>query len=166
MRRWQAQHVLDLGDGRARLKRIVPAPERDLVAALKKLLAAHYHVAWAIRVLSGSGFLIDWATMSRIIAALGGQEEFEARFGKPRWYESGMAGCSDFVGQLTDGRPLAIEVKAAQYSQGAVTIAQRTFLHAVNRYGGLGFVGSDSARIAEILSLKALPEDSGHGYLV
>ncbi|CAN5816219.1 hypothetical protein BH20PSE1_BH20PSE1_01310 [soil metagenome] len=165
-RRWPAQALLELEPGHAKVKRLPPTPEADIVGPLKKLLGLHKGVCWAMRANTGSGFLVDYRTMQAIIEALGGVQAFEARFGRPRWMEFGTPGCSDFVGQLKDGRTLALEAKAGRYSPGAVTDSQRSFLALVSAHGGLAFVGSDLARIECLLSGKADPEPSEHGYMV
>jgi len=154
-----------LEDGHAKLKRLAPTPEAEILGPLKKLLDMHKGVCWAMRANTGSGFLVDYRTMLAIMEALGGKAAFSARFGQPRWMEFGTPGCSDFVGQLKDGRVLAIETKAGRFSPSAVTSQQRSFLATVNKYGGLGFVGSDISRIDDILAGRSKPKDSGHGYV-
>lgn len=104
--------------------------------------------------------------MQSIIAALGGQEAFEAQFGRQRWLEFGITGASDYIGQMKDGRVLAIEAKAQPYRASQVTDDQRSFLATVNKYGGLGVVVNDIRRADEILSGSAQAESSGLGYFV
>lgn len=166
-RRWAAQQLLDLGDGRAKVKRIPPSPESDLSAPLKKLLTLHHRVAWATRLNTGKGFLIDWPTMQAIIEALGGQAAFEERFGRPRWLEFGTPGASDFLGQLKDGgRVLAVETKPRPYVPSQVTDEQRSFLRVVNKWGGLGLVADNIGRVDAVLSGREEPQSTGLGYFV
>ena len=164
-RRWQAQQLLFPEPGRAQLKRLPGIPERDISGPVKKLLGMHRNVAIAARINTGAGYLVPYQVMQDIIAESGGERAFEARFGKQRWMEFGTPGCSDYVGLLRDGRMLALEVKAQKYVPSQVTPEQRSFLVVVNAHGGLGFVGSDLARIEAILSGREEPVESGHGYL-
>lgn len=54
----------------------------------------------------------------------------------PRRFTSGLCeGSSDLIGWMPDGRFLAIEVKS---KRGRLSKAQRNFLDAVNRFGGVG----------------------------
>lgn len=163
-RRWAAQQLLELEPGHAKLKRLPGIAERDISGPVKKLLAMHKNVAIATRINTGSGYLVDYATMQNIMAALGGEANFEARFGRRRWLEFGTPGCSDYLGLLRDGRMLALEVKAQKYVPSQVSDEQRSFLAVVNQHKGLGFVGSDLARIEAILSGRVVAEDRG-GFL-
>ena len=164
MRRFQAQHLLFPEPGGARLKRIPGIAERDISGPVKKLLQMHRNVALAARINTGSGYLVPYAVMADIMSSVGGEAVFVARFGKPRWMEFGTPGCSDYLGLLRDGRMLALEVKGQKYVPSQVSDEQRSFLAVVNECGGLGFVGSDLARIESILSGKNVPEDRG-GFL-
>lgn len=167
MRRWQQQNVLDLGDGRAKAKRLPPTLEADILGPLKKLLELHRNVAWAMRVNTGSGFLVDYNTMQAIIEALGGPQAFKRRFrNPPRWMEFGTPGASDFVGMLKDGRLLAVEAKAGLFRPSQVSIAQRSFLRVVNASGALGVVCNDSMRLNAILSGQSTPVEHKGGFLV
>jgi hypothetical protein len=99
-----------------------PAPrvnDRLEAAALAEVLKALKHhplVAWAERLNSG-------------VARMGGRF---VRFGWP--------GCSDVIGQLKDGRLLAVECKAPK---GKPTEEQRQFLDMVRRFGGVAFMARD-----------------------
>lgn len=166
-RRWATQAQLNFtGAGRAKLKRLPATPEAAISAPVKRLLAVHPCVALAMRVNTASGYLIGYNTMMDIIAELGGKARFEKLFGKPRWMEFGTTGWSDYVGQMNNGRFFGLETKPSRYSPSAVTLEQRSFLAAVNQHGGLGFVGSDLARIEAILSGREELRDSGSGFLV
>ena len=164
-RRWQAQQLLFPEPGRAQVKRLPGIAERDISGPVKKLLGMHKNVAIAARMNVGSGYLVPYGVMQAVIEVCGGEAAFTARFGKPRWIEFGTPGCSDYLGLLRDGRMLALEVKKQKYVPSDVTDEQRSFLGVVNQYRGLGFVGSDLARIEAILSGREAPEDRGHGYL-
>ena len=59
-----------------------------------------------------------------------------------RVFRAGFRGCSDILGMLRGGRWLAVEVKRPGKQP---TDDQRTFLDAVNRGGGLGFVARSIA---------------------
>lgn len=171
--KWPSQAVLDLGGAGAKLKRIPPSPESDLSAPLKKLLTYHPRVAWATRLQTGKGFFLDYATMQSIIAALGGQEAFEARFRRPQWLEFGTPGAPDFIGQLKfgvgevkAGALLAIETKPRPYVPSQVSTHQRSFLAMVNKHGGLGLVADNIGRVDAVLSGREEPESTGLGYFV
>lgn len=92
----------------------VPRPlERDILRAC--LLAARLHplTAWAMRTNSGV-FNVDG-----------------------RWVRAGFVGQSDIIGQLKDGRFLAVECKREGVKP---TPAQQQFLFTVHRYGGCAFI--------------------------
>ena len=57
---------------------------------------------------------------------------------KTRFIRYGKTGSSDFLGVCPDGRFLAVECKRPK--GGVLTAAQREFLDAINRNGGLGIV--------------------------
>jgi len=54
-----------------------------------------------------------------------------------RFIRFGWPGCADILGQLSDGRFLAVEVKAPT---GKPSTEQSLFLARINQAGGLGFV--------------------------
>lgn len=95
--------------------------ERAVLAAVIKALALHPRVAWAHRLNVGA-----------------------FRDGD-RFIRVGFVGCSDIIGQMTDGRFLAVEVKRPG---GKPTEAQVEFLGRVARAGGVAFVawGVDDVR--------------------
>ena len=57
-----------------------------------------------------------------------------------RFIRFGWTGCADVLGQLTDGRFLAVEVKGPT---GRLRPEQTVFLERVNQAGGLGFMARD-----------------------
>lgn len=65
-----------------------------------------------------------------------------------RFIRYGWRGCSDVLGQLTDGRFLAVEVKAAA---GRLRPEQADFLDRVRSAGGLAFVARSCADVAREL---------------
>jgi hypothetical protein len=68
-----------------------------------------------------------------------------AAHGGPRRYTIGFKGCSDIIGQLTNGQLLAIEVKTANAGP---TKDQQDFLDLVNKNGGIGFVARSAADVS------------------
>ncbi len=54
-----------------------------------------------------------------------------------RYIRYGFPGCSDILGQMTDGRLLAIECKTRK---GKATELQQSFLDTVNNNGGIGII--------------------------
>lgn len=94
-------------------------PDRKEGAALievLKALRANPAVAWCERQNSGA-----------------------AKVGN-RFIRFGWTGCADVLGQLTDGRFLAVEVKGPT---GRLRPEQTLFLERVNQAGGLGFMARD-----------------------
>ena len=98
---------------RARHKRLgapkPSLPERDIQKAILRFLRGHSRVAWVERLNTG-------------------------RRGKVSY---GFVGCSDLLGQLRDGKLLAVECKARG---GKVTPDQHTFLSKVTLWGGVAGV--------------------------
>jgi len=88
-------------------------PERDVVNVTLEYLAYHPKVAWAKRMNTGA-------------------LKVQARF-----IRFGFVGCADIIGQLKDGRFLAIECKS---SEGRITVAQQQFLELVKRSNGVACV--------------------------
>ena len=91
-------------------------PEAAALAEVLQTLKHHPLVAWVERQNSG-------------VARIGGRF---VRFGWP--------GCSDVLGQLKDGRLLAVECKAPK---GRATDEQEQFLSLVRRFGGVAFLARD-----------------------
>jgi len=96
-------------------------------------LKLHSKVAWAERM--NTGAMKDTYTNSS------GEK-------KTRFIRFSFKGCSDIIGQLTDGRWLAVECKRPEYdSKGnkeacvtRLSDTQKAFLDLVERNGGLAFV--------------------------
>ncbi len=95
---------------RSTILRAVQPKEGDIQGEVLRFLRSHVKVAWARRVNTGAAKL----------------KGFYVRFG---W-----VGCSDIIGQLTDGRFLALEVKKPNK---VTTKDQQLFLDRVNRHNGL-----------------------------
>ena len=91
--------------------------EKVIQAAVLTYLQYHARVAWVHRMNTGA---------ARYVTK-----------GRERFIQFGFPGCSDILGQMTDGRFLAVEVKRPS---GVVTDAQARFLSRVNDNGGLGFI--------------------------
>lgn len=105
-------------------------PEADVQTAVLALLEVHPRVAWAKRINVGAGRLLrSDGTASRFI-----QFAFE--------------GCSDVLGQLKDGRFLAVECKAHGERP---TYKQAAFLANVIEAGGVGFVAHKSEDVMVLL---------------
>ncbi|MBM3571196.1 MAG: VRR-NUC domain-containing protein [Alphaproteobacteria bacterium] len=105
--------------------RKVIVTEADTLRACLALLRVHPRVAWAERINSG---------------VRGG-----VRFGFP--------GCPDILGQLKDGRVLAVEVKGPL---GRATAAQVRFLTLVRRWGGVSGVVRSTADLEALIRLMTL----------
>ena len=102
------------------LKLTRPEPtEAAVLDAVRRALALHPAVVWFERMNSGAGFL--WRP--------GGVKSQFMRFGFP--------GCPDILGQLVDGRLLAIEVKSPS---GTVSKDQAAFLQQATKHGALALV--------------------------
>lgn len=94
--------------------RIAKPLERTVLRAVLSALAIHPSVAWAVRMNVGA-----------------------FNNGAGNYVRVGFVGCSDVIGQLRDGRFLAVEVKRPG---GKVTDDQSAFLDRVATHGGVGFV--------------------------
>lgn len=103
---------------RFRLRQPEPS-EAIVLRAVLKALAYHPKVAWQERLNSGAGQLA-FSDGSR-----------------SQWIRFAWRGAPDVIGQLTDGRLLAIEVKAPS---GRVRPEQQAFLDTVRKWGGCAFV--------------------------
>jgi hypothetical protein len=100
-----------------RLKHPEPK-EADVLRAVLTLLAMHPRVAWAHRMNTGAGKVVRRGSVSQFM----------------RW---GFPGCPDVLGQLTDGRVLAVETKRPS---GELTPEQAAFLERVRSNGGVAVV--------------------------
>lgn len=102
-----------------RAKAGLPPPlERDIQSAILQFLRAHPKVAWIARMNTGGMHRDD--------------DE-----GRTRYIPFAFVGCSDILGQLKDGRFLAVEVKRPGNGP---TPEQTAFLETVCRHNGVGFV--------------------------
>ena len=102
-------------------------PERPVMRAVLAALRMHPRVAWAARMNTG-------------VARYGQHGDRMVRFG--------TVGMSDFIGQLPDGRFMAVECKAAG---GRASPAQQAFLARVNTAGGIAFVAKSVEDVSEYL---------------
>jgi len=91
--------------------------EKQLQKSVIEYLKIHPKIAWSERFNVGAHLLIN---------------ENSRRF-----IRYSFKGCSDILGQLKDGRFLAVEVKSAK---GKVTECQQQFIDCVNTNGGLGVI--------------------------
>jgi hypothetical protein len=73
-----------------------------------------------------------------------------------RFVRFGWPGCPDVLGQLTDGRLLAVEVKAAK---GRTSPEQVACLERINRAGGVGFTARD---LRDVLRELATAKEKQH----
>lgn len=99
-------------------------PEAAALVEVVKALKAHPAVAWAERQNTGA-------------AKVGG-----------RFIRFGWRGCSDVLGQMKDGRLLAVEVKAPS---GRLRPEQVEFLDRVRCFGGVAFVARNCADVTRVL---------------
>jgi hypothetical protein len=99
--------------------------ERDVLPGVLKALQLHHRVAWAQRM--------------NVVA-----QKIDDRF-----VRAGFKGLSDIIGQLKDGRLLAVEVKRPG---GMPTAAQVEFLGLVDRSGGIAFVARSIDDVIAALS--------------
>lgn len=120
-------------------------PERDILAGTLELLRYHKRAAWAERISTGKGYLLRGVTPQRLSAL------YASGLLKPaevRWIEFGFSGCSDILGELTDGRILAIETKqAGAYAKPH----QRQFLETVQKNGGVAGIARSVDDVIRLL---------------
>ncbi|GHU18689.1 hypothetical protein FACS189475_04580 [Betaproteobacteria bacterium] len=115
----------------ARFKLTRPEPrEADIQSAILQALNVHPSVAWAERMNSGAGRLMY----------PGGKASQFIKFGFP--------GCPDVLGQLRDGRLLAIEVKRPS---GKVSPEQQVFIEKASKHGAVAFVARSVSDVWEAL---------------
>ena len=101
-----------------------------MLAAVRKALAYHPRVAWHERLNSGAG---------QLAFADGSQSQ---------WIRFAWRGAPDLIGQLTDGRMLAVEVKRPSCR---LRPEQTAFLDVVRRHGGVAFVARSVDDVKEQL---------------
>ena len=110
------------------LKKFEPK-ESDIQSAVIRALRVHPSVVWAERMNSGAGKLVQPNGYSRFI-------------------KFGFKGMPDILGQLRDGRLLAIEVKRAS---GTVSDEQRAFLSKASENGAVAFVATSVSQVFDVL---------------
>lgn len=113
-------------------------PEGQVQAQLLTVLELHPRVAWAYRMNTGAGHL------ARPSKARPGEWEISDRF-----LRFGFPGMSDILGQLKDGRLLAVEAKRRS---GRLSDDQEAFLAVVQKWGGVAVVARDAAELATVLN--------------
>lgn len=96
------------------LFRPIESSEAQIQASVLRYLSMDHRVAWANRFNTGAHVI---------------EEK-----GRRRFIRYAFPGCSDILGQLVDGRFLAVECKARL---GRLTKTQRIFLETVNQFGGV-----------------------------
>lgn len=111
-----------------RLKRPEPK-EADVLSAVLTALKYHPAVAWAHRMNTGAGKVLRKGKVSQFM----------------RW---GFPGCPDVLGQLRDGRLLAVETKRPS---GVTTQEQESFLECVRANGGVAVVARSVDDLMEAL---------------
>ena len=118
-----------------KLKPFVPL-EKDVQTSILHLLARHPKVAWASRFNSGAAWL----------KAKGGRE-------RPVKFNT-CDGCSDILGQMRDGRFLAIEVKRPGWKKpkDQHEFEQEDFLRRVTQNRGVAFFATSPQEVADMLS--------------
>lgn len=122
-----ANGVVDLPpESRPRQRRTTRTPEAAVIREVASFLRRHPRVAWAARINTGV-----------------------ARYGKhnERFVRFGAVGMSDFIGQMTDGRFLAVECKAPD---GKLSDEQADFLARVKAYHGVAIVARSVGDLGEI----------------
>lgn len=106
------------------IKRTNDRPEVAALAEVLKALRTHPLVAWCERMNSGA-----------------------TRVGN-RFVRFGWPGCSDVIGQLRDGRFLAVECES---KTGRPSPEQAAFLERINAAGGVGFIARDLRDVVGVL---------------
>ena len=114
-----------------KLKPLAPT-EHQVQTACLQYLAVCPQVAWAERINTGA-------------------VKIPVPGGKDRFVRYGFPGCSDILGQMKDGRVLAIEVKSAA---GRATAAQDAFLERVATYGGVAGVVRSVACLERVIAMS------------
>ena len=111
-------------------KHLNDAPERDIQAAILQYLAKCHKVAWAHRMNVGA-------------------VKQHNKDASARWIKFGFRGMPDIMGQLTDGRLLAIEVKK---KGGKVSPEQAGFIQTVNVAHGVDIIAYSVDDVIERLA--------------
>ncbi len=112
------------------VKRTNNRPESAALIEVLKALKSHPSVVWCERMNSGA-----------------------AKVGN-RFIRFGFTGCPDVLGQLDDGRVLAVEVKSPT---GKLRPEQSIFLDRIKAAGGVAFVARDCRDVFRELSSHCKP---------
>lgn len=115
-----------------RLKALQPT-EHQVQSAILRYLAVSPRVAWAQRMNTGA-------------------VKIPAANGRDRFLRFGFPGCPDILGQMTDGRLLAIEVKS---HTGRPSEAQAAFLAMVATHGGVAVLARSVDDLTPLLEMPA-----------
>ena len=115
-----------------RLKTLHP-PDHQPQAAILRSLEVSPRVAWAERMNTGA-------------------IKIPAANGRDRFLRFGFPGCPDILGQMTDGRLLAIEVKSPS---GRASEAQAAFLALVATHGGVAVLARSLDDLTHFLEMPA-----------
>lgn len=111
-------------------------PESEVLRAVMRFLSINPAVAWVRRMNTGS---------------------FQIGTGpKARWFRAGFVGCSDILGQMKDGRFLAVEVKA---ERGKVSDEQQRFIDVVRANGGVAGVARNIGEAEFIIKYALMSSD-------
>lgn len=102
------------------------AKEADVLKAVMGFLKLHPRVGWVRRMNVGATETQDG-----------------------RYIKFGFTGCSDIIGQMKDGRFLAIEVK--REVGGKASEAQLAFIYTIQRHGGVAGVAHSVDDVVRIL---------------
>ncbi len=100
-------------------------PEAAILAAVLKAIRLHPQVAWIERMNTGAHKTDD------------------------RFIRYGFRGCSDIIGQLKDGRFLAVECKAPC---GKLSEDQAAFLEQVRKHGGVAIVARSADTVGSVIT--------------
>jgi hypothetical protein len=117
----------DLPEAQPAPRRVNDRLEAAALAEVLKALRCNPAVAWCQRQNSG-------------VARIG-----------TRFVRFGWPGCSDVIGQMRDGRLLAVECKAPK---GRLQAEQAAFLSQVRRFGGVAFLARDCRDVLRELSAE------------
>jgi hypothetical protein len=110
-----------------------PEPrEADVLSAILRALDVHPAVVWHARMNTGSG-------------------QLTRANGVSQWIRFGFTGCPDILGQLSDGRLLAVEVKSPS---GRVSPDQQAFLNKARKNGAVALVARSVKDVWEALDMK------------
>ena len=125
-----------------RLRRSFTPRESSVQAAVLCYLRLDRRVAWVQRFNTGAHVTEE--------IPLNGKA-------KRRFIRYAFPGCSDLLGQLRDGRFLAVEVKTRT---GRVSAAQRAFLATVERHGGVAILARSVEDVSRMLD-RTCDADAG-----